>query len=118
MAEPEDSHDGSPEDSSDEEGGGGMVGFLFGNVDRNLQLVDNYMDADALEHLDALGSSRLGGRLGQLQVGSRVTLLASGSPNNRCAARVSAWRQELAVFYKLAATRCLHTGPGMPINSC
>jgi hypothetical protein len=68
MPEPEDSHDGTPEDSSDEEGGGGLVGFLFGNVDRNLQLEDNYMDSDALEHLDALGSSRLGGSLGQLQV--------------------------------------------------
>ncbi len=68
MPEAEDSHDGTPEDSSDEEGGGGLVGFLFGNVDRNLQLEDNYMDSDALEHLDALGSSRLGGSLGQLQV--------------------------------------------------
>ncbi len=56
------------EDSSDEEGGGTMVGFLFGNVDQNLQLEDNYLDKEAREHLDALGSSKLGGTLGQLQV--------------------------------------------------
>lgn len=44
--------DESEEDYSgneDEQHGGGLVGFMFGNVDRNLQLDEDYMDEVFLE---------------------------------------------------------------------
>ncbi|CAL8462032.1 g1563 [Coccomyxa elongata] len=51
----------SDSESDGEERGGSLVGFLFGNVDKDMQLEDDYMDEDARESLFALGDEKLGG---------------------------------------------------------
>lgn len=47
-------HSADEEGEEDEEGGGPMLGFLFGNVDDSGDLDEEYLDQDAKEHLFAL----------------------------------------------------------------
>mmetsp|Transcript_44141 Transcript_44141/g.73489 ORF Transcript_44141/g.73489 Transcript_44141/m.73489 type:complete len:154 (-) Transcript_44141:8-469(-) len=58
-----DDHSPSDEEQDGEnESNGALTGFMFGNVDNNLKLVDDvaYIDEEAKSHLGALDSKQLG----------------------------------------------------------